>query len=108
MATKKKKLENADDGELLTREDTRVKKPRRYWVIMHNDDYTTQDFVVYVLEQYFHKTGDEAQKLMMTVHLQGKASVGLYSKDVAETKAYHVMQYARENGMPLKLNTQPE
>ncbi|MEI6805988.1 MAG: ATP-dependent Clp protease adaptor ClpS [Myxococcaceae bacterium] len=108
MATNKKKLESADDGELLTKEDTRVKKPKRYWVIMHNDDYTTQDFVVYVLEQFFHKTGTEAQTLMMTVHLQGKASVGLYSKDVAETKAHHVMQYARENGMPLKLSTQPE
>lgn len=108
MPTKKKKLENADDGELLTKEDTRVKKPKRYWVIMHNDDYTTQDFVVHVLEQFFHKTGPEAQKLMMTVHVQGKASVGLYSKDVAETKAHHVMQYARENGMPLKLSTQPE
>lgn len=96
-----------EEGEVLTRKDTRVKKPKRYWVIMHNDDYTTQDFVVHVLETYFHKTGAEAQKLMLTVHLQGKASVGLYSKDIAETKAHHVMQYARENGMPLKLTTEP-
>jgi ATP-dependent Clp protease adaptor protein ClpS len=108
MSRKKKQLKSAEEGEVLTREDTRVKKPKRYWVIMHNDDYTTQDFVVHVLEQYFHKTGAEAQKLMLTVHLQGKASVGLYSRDIAETKAHHVMQYARENGMPLKLSTQPE
>ncbi len=108
MPTKKRNLEPLDDGEVLTKEDTRVKKPRRYWVIMHNDDYTTQDFVVHVLEQFFHKTGAEAQKLMMMVHLQGKANVGLYSKDIAETKAHHVMEYARENGMPLKLTTQAE
>lgn len=108
MPTKKKKLESDSEGEVLTKEDVKVKKPRRYWVIIHNDDYTTQDFVVHVLEQFFHKTSADAQKLMMMVHVQGKANIGLYSKDVAETKAYHVMQYARENGMPLKLTTQPE
>ena len=97
-----------EDLEVFIRKGSRFQEPKRYWVIMHNDDYTTQDFVVHVLEQFFHKTGAEAQKLMMTVHLQGKASVGLYSKDVAETKAHHTMQYARENGMPLKLSTQPE
>ncbi len=58
---------------------------------------------MHVLETYFHKTGDEAQKLMLTVHLQGKASVGLYFKDIGETKAHHVMQYARENGMRLEV-----
>lgn len=105
MPTKKQLQE---EGDVLTREETEVKKPKRYWVIMHNDDYTSQEFVVHVLEFFFHKSPSEAQKLMMTVHLQGKASVGLYSKDVAESKAHQVMQYARENGMPLRLSTQAE
>ena|SRR3989338_2332076 len=97
-----------EDFDVLTRKSTKLKEPKRYWVVMHNDDYTTQDFVIHVLEQFFHKNPAESQKLMMAVHLQGKASVALYSKDVAETKAHQVMQYARENGMPLKLSTQIE
>ena len=97
-----------EDFEVLTRKQAKLKEPKRYWVIMHNDDYTTQDFVVHVLLQFFHKTQVEARKLMTAVHVKGKASVGLYSKDIAETKAQQVMQYARENGMPLKLSIQIE
>ncbi|MES2503801.1 MAG: ATP-dependent Clp protease adaptor ClpS [Myxococcota bacterium] len=102
------KPHHQEEGDVLTRQDTEFKKPKRYFVIMHNDDYTTQEFVTHVLEFYFHKNPAEAQKLMMTVHLEGKATVGQYSKDVAETKAHQVMQYARENGMPLRLSTQAE
>lgn len=97
-----------EDGDLLTKKETRLKKPRRYWVVMHNDDYTTQEFVVHILQHFFNKSDPEAQKLMLTIHQQGQASVGLYSKDLAETKANQVTYYARENGMPLKLSTEPE
>jgi ATP-dependent Clp protease adaptor protein ClpS len=105
MPTKKQLQE---EGDVLTREDTQVKKPKRYWVIMHNDDYTSQEFVVHVLERFFNKPGSEAQRLMVQVHTQGNAAVGLYSKDLAETKISQVMAYARENGMPLKLSVQQE
>lgn len=82
--------------------------PRRYKVIFHNDDYTTQEFVIHVLERFFHKTETEARHIMLTVHHKGAASAGVYTKDVAETKAQQVMDAARENGMPLLLTTEPE
>jgi len=82
--------------------------PRRYKVIFHNDDYTTQEFVVHVLQRFFHKNETEAQHIMLTVHHKGAAVAGVYTKDVAETKVQQVMDAARDNGMPLLLTTEPE
>jgi ATP-dependent Clp protease adaptor protein ClpS len=82
--------------------------PRRYKVIFHNDDYTTQEFVVYVLQRFFHKTETEAVHIMLSVHHKGAAVAGVYTKDVAETKAQQVMDEARDRGMPLLLTTEPE
>ena len=82
--------------------------PRRYKVIFHNDDYTTMEFVVEVLKRFFHKTDTEAMHIMLTVHKSGAAVAGVYTRDVAETKSTQVMDYARENGMPLLLTTEPE
>jgi ATP-dependent Clp protease adaptor protein ClpS len=82
--------------------------PRRYKVIFHNDDYTTMEFVVDVLMRFFHKTETEANHVMLTVHKMGAAVAGVYTRDVAETKAAEVMAHARENGMPLLLTTEPE
>jgi ATP-dependent Clp protease adaptor protein ClpS len=97
------------EGEDVDLEDQPVSSiPRRYKVIFHNDDYTTQEFVVYVLERFFHKSETEARHIMLTVHHKGAAVAGVYTKDVAETKAQQVMDAARENGMPLLLTTEPE
>jgi ATP-dependent Clp protease adaptor protein ClpS len=82
--------------------------PRRYKVIFHNDDYTTMEFVVEVLKRFFHKTDTESVHIMLTVHKTGAAVAGVYTRDVAETKSTQVMDYARENGMPLLLTTEPE
>lgn len=82
--------------------------PRRFKVVFHNDDYTTQEFVVYVLMRFFHKNEAEARHIMLTVHFKGAAVAGVYTKDVAETKAQQVMDLAREHGMPLLLTTEPE
>ncbi|MDB4941135.1 MAG: ATP-dependent Clp protease adaptor protein ClpS [Labilithrix sp.] len=82
--------------------------PRRYKVLFHNDDYTTMEFVVEVLKRFFHKTDTEAMHIMLTVHKSGAAVAGVYTRDVAETKSTQVMDYARENGMPLMLTTEPE
>jgi len=82
--------------------------PRRYKVIFHNDDYTTMEFVIEVLKRFFHKTDTEAVHIMLTVHKSGAAVAGVYTRDVAETKSTQVMDYARENGMPLLLTTEPE
>jgi ATP-dependent Clp protease adaptor protein ClpS len=82
--------------------------PRRFKVIFHNDDYTTQEFVVFVLERFFHKSAAEARHVMLTVHFKGAAIAGVYTRDVAETKAQQVMDLAREHGMPLLLTTEAE
>jgi ATP-dependent Clp protease adaptor protein ClpS len=82
--------------------------PRLYKVIFHNDDYTTQEFVVHVLMAYFHKSQTEATHVMLTVHKKGSGVAGVYTRDIAETKVQQVMDLAREYGMPLLLTTEPE
>ena len=82
--------------------------PRRYKVIFHNDDYTTMEFVIEVLKRFFHKNDTEATHIMLTVHKTGAAVAGVFTRDVAETKSTQVMDYARENGQPLLLTTEPE
>ena len=71
-----------------TKEKTRnrLKKPKQYQVIMHNDDFTTMEFVVEVLIEVFHKKQAEAEQLMMDVHRKGSAIVGIYPKDIARTR----------------------
>jgi ATP-dependent Clp protease adaptor protein ClpS len=96
------------DVESETATDRKLERPPLYEVLLHNDDYTTQEFVVYVLERFFHKTETEARHIMLTVHHKGAAVAGVYTKDIAETKAQQVMDAARENGMPLLLTTEPE
>src|SRR5262249_6405887 len=96
-----------DEGvDVKTRPVTQV--PRRYKVIFHNDDYTTMEFVVLVLMRFFRKTETEATYLMLKVHKTGSAVAGHYPRDVAETKVNEVHQFAREQGMPLLLTTEPE
>lgn len=99
-------FEHGDDVELEDEPISAV--PRRYKVIFHNDDYTTMEFVVDALKVFFHKTDAEAMHIMLTVHKMGAAVAGVFTRDVAETKAQQVMDYARENGMPLLLTTEPE
>ena len=86
----------------------RVQRPRRYKVIMHNDDYTPMNFVVQVLEQIFHRSPAESTRIMLTVHRKGNGVAGTYSREVAETKSTKTMQLAREQGYPLLLSTEPE
>jgi ATP-dependent Clp protease adaptor protein ClpS len=82
--------------------------PRLYKVIFHNDDYTTQEFVVHVLRSIFHKTETEATFIMLTVHKKGNAAAGVYTRDIAETKVQQVTTLAREYGMPLLVTSEPE
>ena len=77
-----------------------------YNVVMHNDDETTMDFVVMVLATVFHHSQEDAEALMLTVHVEGKAIVGTYCHDIASTKANHVMILARKNGFPLLLTVE--
>lgn len=86
----------------------KVKKPRKYKVLLHNDDYTTMEFVIHVLQKHFGKTLEEAQKIMLTVHHDGVGVCGIYSYEVAETKVAKVMREAKSNGHPLLCTCEPE
>lgn len=87
-------------GELLTK--NKVKKPSLYKVIMHNDHYTTMDFVVSILMAVFQKKKNEAHKIMLDVHQKGHGICGIYPREIAETKVALVHQKARKANYPLK------
>ena len=82
---------------------TKLKVPKRYNVVMHNDDFTPMDFVVEILIQLFNKGNDEAVLLMLTVHRRGKAVVGTYSYDIAQSKVNAAMFRAKEKGYPFRV-----
>lgn len=86
----------------------RTQEPPMYRVILHNDDYTTRDFVVEILVHVFHKPLDQAVDLMWQVHRQGSGVAGVYPFDVAETKVLSVTSLAREQGFPLRTTMEPE
>ncbi len=85
----------------------KLQPPRKYKVIMHNDDYTTMEFVILVLQKYFNKSSPEAHAIMLEVHTRGFGVCGIFTYEVAESKVAKVIKYARENGHPLKCSTDP-
>lgn len=93
---------------IKSRQHTRIAEPNMYHVIMHNDDFTTMEFVVEVLRTVFFKDPSSANKIMLTVHSKGSAIVGLYTYDVAQSKIQKAMRMAREQGFPFKLTCEPD
>ena len=85
-----------------------TKTPSFYRVLLLNDDFTPIDFVVHVLQKFFHKNLQEAQKITLDVHEKGSGVCGVYSFEIAETKVYLVNQYARQNRHPLKCTMERE
>ena len=90
------------ESELLTRDEEELKEPMEYVVVLLNDDFTTRDFVVEILQLVFHKNLEEATRIMLNVHHQGRGVVGLYTWDIAQTKANQVHAIAKQNDYPLK------
>ncbi|MCR5159016.1 MAG: ATP-dependent Clp protease adaptor ClpS [Prevotella sp.] len=90
------------------RQRQKLREPRRYKVIIYNDDFTTMEFVVMILQQVFLKSEEEAQALMLKVHHSDKAVVGIYSYDIAVSKASKATAMAREQGYPLRLTVEPD
>ena len=86
----------------------KVKEPKRYKVIMHNDDFTTMEFVVAILSDIFNRSIEEANKIMMEVHKNGKGVAGIYPYDIAISKATKAMTIAKEEGFPFKLTVEEE
>ena len=79
----------------------KLKIPNRFDVILLNDDYTSMEFVVDVLRQFFHKDFQAAESIMLKIHIDGEAVCGTYSYDVAQTKVSQVIEYSRKNEQPL-------
>jgi len=82
--------------------DIEIVEPKKYKVIMLNDDYSTMDFVIEVLTTIFRKSGDEATQIMLNIHNKGREVCGIYTHEVASTKVAQVKNAARKNGFPLK------
>jgi ATP-dependent Clp protease adaptor protein ClpS len=92
---------------VLERRTERVKPPQMYQVIMLNDDYTPMEFVVVVIQEFFGKDLESATRIMLKIHLDGKAVCGVYSRDVAVTKVDQVLEAAHKAGHPLKCVCEP-
>lgn len=94
------------DTELISKE--KIAVPRMYKVILHNDDYTTMDFVVEVLTRVFQKSTEDANKIMLDVHQKGAGICGVYTLDIAATKTLRVHDMARSRQFPLKCSYEEE
>ncbi len=91
-----------------TKPERKVEKPRLFKVLLHNDDYTTMEFVVSVLETVFHHDRDSATRIMLHVHHRGVGVAGTYPYDIAESKAEKAMSLARDAEFPLLCTVEPE
>ena len=107
-----KKKNDGDDGDMrggiVTKTEPKTKRPSLYKVLLLNDDYTPMDFVVFVLERFFNKQHDEANRIMMHVHQKGVGICGVYTYEVAETKVAQVMNFARQHQHPLQCTMEKE
>lgn len=101
---------NSNDGgiDLEERTTEKLKRPPMYVVFVHNDPFTTREFVVEVLKRFFSKTMEQSVKIMMTAHTQGMAQVSIFTKEIAETKCAAVNAYCRAEGKPLTFSVQEE
>jgi ATP-dependent Clp protease adaptor protein ClpS len=91
---------------VLAPERTKTKPPRMYKVILFNDDYTTMEFVVEVLQRFFSMNRERALQIMLKVHNEGSAVCGVYSQDIAESKVTQVSEFAKQHGHPLRCGTE--
>ena len=103
MATKREGKEG-----VAIQERGKTARPRRFRVLLFNDDYTTQEFVIDVLQSIFRKSPAEATQIMLKVHREGRGVAGVYPKDVAETKILLVHDAARDAGFPLRAGLEEE
>jgi len=95
-------IRDGTDTKLHSRDEEKVEEPKDYLVILLNDNYTPQNFVVEILMVIFHKNREEAERIMLNVHFKQRGIVGQYTYDIAQTKANQVHIIAKENEYPLK------
>lgn len=97
-----------EEGDVLTKKKSKTKKPKLFKVVFINDDYTTMEFVVRVLEVVFHKSPAESAAIMLRIHNNGSGVAGVYTREVAETKVEQTIGWARREGHPLMVTMEPE
>jgi ATP-dependent Clp protease adaptor protein ClpS len=97
-----------EQSHVRERQRTDIREPRHYRVLIHNDDFTTMEFVVKILKEVFFLSEENAQALMLQVHHTNKAVVGVYTYDIAMSKAQKATRLARQSGFPLRLTVEPE
>ena len=102
------KSEEDEDTSILTATKPKTKRPPLYKVLLLNDDFTPMEFVVHVLERFFHLSHAQAFEIMLTVHKKGVAVVGVFSHEIAETKVAQVMDFARRHQHPLQCTMEKE
>jgi ATP-dependent Clp protease adaptor protein ClpS len=85
-----------------------LQEPPLYRVLLHNDDYTTMDFVIMILQTIFNKDTEEATRIMLNVHHQGVGIAGIYTREIGETKVATVRRIARRNQFPLKCSLEKD
>ena len=100
--------QGSSDSEVLTKEKQATLRPPRYKVLLYNDDYTTMEFVVWLLTNLFHHDERMAHDIMLKVHKNGVGVAGIYSREVAETKVEKTIQLARQHDFPLEAGMEPE
>jgi ATP-dependent Clp protease adaptor protein ClpS len=93
---------NQREHSVVTEDSTEIKEPRMYKVLLHNDDYTSMEFVVAILETVFHKSPHDATEIMLNVHNEGIGIAGIYTREICETKISVVHQLAKKNEFPLR------
>jgi len=99
---------NEGETETVVQEKVKAKKPTLYKVLLHNDDYTTMEFVVWLLMTVFHHDQQSAHRIIRHVHTKGIGVAGVYTREVAETKVQKTLQLARSHEFPLECTMEPE
>tara|TARA_R110002012_G_scaffold187062_1_gene353941 strand:- start:1213 stop:1515 length:303 start_codon:yes stop_codon:yes gene_type:complete len=94
--------------DILVKDREKLGRPKKYKVVLYNDDYTPMNLVTSILADVFNKGNQEAYSIMMSVHKRGRGVAGVYSKQIAETKVSAAKDIAREHGSPLHCETEPE
>jgi ATP-dependent Clp protease adaptor protein ClpS len=99
--------EEFDSGLAVQEQEPELKEPGKFAVVLHNDNYTTMEFVIEILTRVFRKSESEAMEIMLRVHNEGKGVAGLYTREIADTKVAQVTQLARARGFPLAASVEP-
>jgi len=102
MSERSERPRRSGDVAVATRTERKLQRPKMYKVLLHNDDYTTMEFVVYILQGIFHHPEDEAMQIMLHVHKHGIGVAGVYTYEVAESRVAQVEALAREHEFPLR------